>query len=213
LSKPIIIDEKDVDTSIDAQAVLGLLTSRVFGDAASDQEKVTRWVRYVLQRMAGTQAAPMMSNGQMVVHPIALLRLRTGQCGQVNRVVVDGLLAAGYDARLVQLSGHVAAEVRYGGNWHFLDAFYSSPAGPLVAPDGTIPSTIDICKHLDWVDKSPPELRDAMHKEVFAVCVYPDLPATPFYWIKTAAPREMRNVYYGWNDYVAKPGELSPPEP
>lgn len=58
----------------------------------------------------------------MVVHPLYLLEQRWMLCGQVARLVVDGLSTRGIPARVLQLNGHVSAEYFVDETWIFAEA-------------------------------------------------------------------------------------------
>ena len=83
---------------------------------------------------------PVYPNGQMVEDPLVLLQLGEMQCGQMASLAVDLFAAAGYQGRLVQLGGHVIAEIYYGQNWHYFDADLFGNGETVFNPDGSIPS-------------------------------------------------------------------------
>jgi hypothetical protein len=154
-----------------------------------------------------------MDDAQMVTGPIWSLRNRLGQCGQTNRVVVDGLSAAGYRARVVQLAAHVAAEVWYDGGWHYLDADWLKQHQFVKKPDGTIPSTSEIYSHPEYlagVDaesgfrSAPVDTRHETYQPYNAMFRRVDLGngvLTPFYLSKTATPAQERDAGFGWSHY------------
>ena len=57
----------------------------------------------------------------IVKDPLVLLELGEMRCGHVAGLAVDLFDAMGYEGRLVQLSCHVIAEIKYDGRWHYFD--------------------------------------------------------------------------------------------
>jgi hypothetical protein len=64
---------------------------------------------------------PMHEDKTMVMDPLILLKLNEMRYSQVDRVAVDLFEAVGYQARVVQLGGHVIAEIFYESDWHYFD--------------------------------------------------------------------------------------------
>ena len=95
---------------------------------------------------------PMYPNGTMVSDPLVLLQLGEMRCGQVARLAVDLFSAAGYQARVVQLGGHVIAEVYYGKNWHYFDADMFGGGQTVFNPDGSIPSVVQLSQSPYLID-------------------------------------------------------------
>lgn len=148
-----------------------------------------------------------------MLDPIWILEHRLGQCGQTNRVLVDGLLAIGMRARAVQLAAHVAAEAWYDGQWHYLDADWLNLGQMIRRPDGVIPSTAEIYEHPEYLKgiNANREFElypvNVIHTETYKP--YDQMfkrvrlgeYELPYYMIKTATPAQERNIYFGWDIY------------
>lgn len=206
------IPESDIDTSVDRRAFLRDLFHRVTS-GSSTSEHVESWVRFLQDRIAHPAWPPMHDETTMVTDPIWILSHRLGQCGQTNRVLVDGLLSVGIPARVVQLAAHVAAEAYYDGQWRFLDADWLNLGQFVRKADGTIPSTAEIYADLSLLDNVKPNLEFDLYptkvthpenfqpyKEMFRH-VRLGAYTTPFYLVKTATPEQEHDLTYGWKFY------------
>ena len=139
----------------------------------------------------------MLNNGQAIYDPYWILKNRLGQCGQANRTVVDGLDAVGFKGRLVQLEGHVVAEVWLNGAWRILDAFLSDLGNYARYEEGTIASAEEIYRNPKLVARGRFRKRHAPGFKSYSVM----FSVKPYYYYKTATRRQEKNEYYGWNYY------------
>lgn len=96
---------------------------------------------------------PMYQDGSQVVDPLVLLELGEGRCSHISRLVVDFALANDYESRLVQLAGHQVAEIKWNGNWHFLDADSDFPTLQMHTVFSDWPSIEQIAKTPYLLDK------------------------------------------------------------
>jgi hypothetical protein len=194
-----------IDLTIDRKILLRTLFLRIAAGQPTDQARVEAWVRYVQDRIAHPKWAPLLENGQAIYDPYWILKNRIGQCGQTNRVVIDGLNAAGFKTRLVQLKSHVAAEVWLDGGWRFLDADWLDLGQFVRHRDGTIASADEIYRNPELLEGLSPGMEfklypiDVLHpgfepyELMFSV--------KPYYVYKTADIEQERNEYFGWNYY------------
>ena len=165
----------------------------------------------------------------MVSDPLVLLQFGEMRCGHVARVAVDLFSAAGYQARLVQLGGHVIAEVYYGQNWHYFDADLFKGGQCVFNPDGSIPS-VDQLSQIALPDRFAgrpilgrllPTSADDFSRVCPSYCYFSQqawnaqFPAgkspAPYVVYKTATAAQVQySIYYGWNDYteVATPDRI-----
>jgi hypothetical protein len=212
LSRRLTVPESDIDLSIDRRQFLHDLVEHI-APQSNESERVGAWVRYLQDRIAHPAWPPMHNAATMVLDPIWILEHRLGQCGQTNRVLVDGLLAVGMQARVVQLAAHVAAEAWYDGQWHYLDADWLNLGQMIRRPDGVVPSTAEIYEHPEFLKglNANREFElypiNVIHTETYKP--YQEMfkrvrlgeYETPYYLIKTATPAQERNIYFGWDRY------------
>src|SRR5262249_44163144 len=105
---------------VDRHTVLQAIFARVTQGARSHKDKHLRILQFLHKASYHNPIIqPMYSDGTMVHDPLVLLELSEMRCGHVARVAVDLFSAGGYKGRLVQLGGHVIAEVQYDGKWHY----------------------------------------------------------------------------------------------
>jgi hypothetical protein len=213
LLRQIFVSPADVDLTIDRRQVLRALFEKVAAGTTTG-ERVEAWVRYLQDRIAHPKYPPMHDAQIMVTDPIWILEQRVGQCGQTNRVLVDGLLAAGIPARIVQLAAHVAAEAFYDGQWHFLDADWLNFGQFVRKDDGSIPSTAEIYRNPELLNSVVADLEFDLYGVPVTLPEYIepyvamfrriDLGGymTPFYLVKTATPEQERQDFkFGWGFY------------
>lgn len=213
LTTPMVVPAAATLTPYDRRAVLRGLVERV-APGETTSERVEAWVRYLQDHIAHPAYPPMHPGGAMVTDPLWIVSNGLGQCGQTNRVVVDGLQAIGVPARLVQLSEHVAAEAYYDGQWHFLDADWLNLGQFVRKPDGTIPSVVEIYADPGLLAsvKAGREWEfypaDVTHEETYKpyrqmfTHVTHSGHTTPYYYVKTATPEQEHNPLFGWDHYV-----------
>lgn len=198
-----ILPYSAIDTSFDRRELLRILFIKVTSGAISDQDKIEAWITYLQNRIAHPLASPLLTDGTLVMDPYWILKNRIAQCGQTNRVLVDGLSTAGFKTRLVQLRNHVGAEVWLNGGWSYIDADWLDGGESVKRVDGSIPSAAEI--HVNH------SLLNSVHpgREFAASPVYIDtygsfanmFDPVPYYYIKIATPVDERNVHFGWDKY------------
>ena len=141
---------KSVEASLsgcDRASALKQLFEKITRGQASDCDKWYATMDFLRLAMRHTTVGqPMHRDGSMVCDPLTLLSLGEGRCGHVARVVVDLALANGYRARLVQLACHVVAEVRWGGQWHCIDANADFPPALVRTVLRGLPSVVELAK-------------------------------------------------------------------
>lgn len=194
-----------LENGIDRRALLKDLFERITVGETTDQGRIEAWVRYLQDRIAHPKWAPLLDNGQTIYDPYWILKNRIAQCGQTNRVVADGLDAAGFQVRIVQLKAHVAAEVLLNGKWCFLDADWLSLGEFVRHKDGTLASAVQIHQNLKLLDGLHPEMEFRMYEVDVKHSTYEPYTAMfsvpPYYYVKTSTRDQERNAYYGWNYY------------
>jgi hypothetical protein len=158
----------------------------------SDNEKwlaVMNYLSRTLRHPAIEQ--PMYPDRTMVTDPMILLLLREGRCGHQARVVVDMALANHYEARLVQLAAHLVAEVKWGGEWHWIDADAGIPADSLRSRFAELPSVEALARNpyvLDGFAARNWEMGESAHRTFDGMyvpqdCYYPGslLPSSTYF--------------------------------
>lgn len=209
---PRVVPDTDLSTSIMRRANLAALFHRYAGEG-SDQHKVIRVTTFLQGYMYHPRWAPLDARGNLIVDPEWLIETRLGQCGQTNRLLVDLLAAGGYRARVVQLYGHVTAEVFYDGGWHWLDADSLSEGQFVMNERGVIASAMEIANNPDLLGALEAYAETSSYpvnvqqerlslREAFARRKYTsDGLLTPFAYVKTATPEQELDQYYGWAHY------------
>jgi hypothetical protein len=221
LVDPIVVPNSELNTSAPRRERLRSLFQRITASAITDQQKVEAFVFYIQDQIYHPFSTPVDENGTAIYDPLWILDHRVGQCGQTNRVLVDAFEAAGFEARLIQLNGHVAAEVYFDKAWHYVDADGLSFHRMIKDEGGRIPSALEIYERPQLVSGliSNEETRK-YPRTILAAEGMPDIsppfpyenvfipwtdPTTglsiPFAYVKTATPEQESNTYYGWNYY------------
>jgi hypothetical protein len=157
---------------------------------------------------------PVYEDNSLVTDPLILLELGEMRCGHVARLTCDLFNSVGYETRLVQLGGHVIAEIWYDNAWHYFDANIFSK-GETVYIDGKIPSIEELSYRpflIDSLNTSHFEMSicSAGDQELYPYSLYP----SSFYfnvnnyrgrdcyiYIKTATEMECLDKKYGWTFY------------
>ncbi len=205
---------------INRQAALRAIFTKVTAKATTDEGKQLALLLFLQEvSIHSDYLQPMYPNGTMVSDPLVLLQLGEMRCGQVARLAVDLFSAAGYQARVVQLGGHVIAEVYYGKNWHYFDADMFGGGQTVFNPDGSIPSVVQLSQSpylidslaADWEPNSTNSWETsaaiAPSYWYFSVQAWDaQFPAgkapAPYVLDKTATAAEAQNsIYYGWEYY------------
>lgn len=201
---------------VDRRAALRALFAAVTAGARSNRERHQAVLTF-LQRASVHDGflQPVYPDGTLVCDPLVLLELNEMRCGHVARVAVDLFEANGFDARLVQFPGHVAAEVSYDGAWHLIEADLFGGGWAPRTPRGTIPSVAELSADPAQLDRRGPAREAAISaSDPRGSVVYPSFfcfsslagPTLPQYLIKTATRAEAAGSrLYGWNWYRWEP--------
>lgn len=160
---------------------------------------------------------PMWQDRLCVYDPLILLELGEQRCGQTARVAVDLFLAAGYRARLVQVSTHVTAEVYYDGDWHLLEVGLFGNGVVPRANDGSIPSVVELSDDPGLLDALPHGQEARFDNQPLLGSIeYPSMfffnrsyyrTVEPAYCEKMASKSELRDRHYGWLHCTLEPGD------
>jgi hypothetical protein len=84
-----------------------------------------------------------------------LMLLHEGRCGHQARVIVDMALVNGYEARLIQVAAHLVAEVKWAGQWHWVDADAGIPVGILRSHFRELPTVVELARTPYLLDTFP----------------------------------------------------------
>jgi hypothetical protein len=142
-SEPVIMPEIDTmgtSPATNSQAILAWLQTQ---GSSSDSALAESGWQYVLAHMSHLCWAVSPYEGAYEAgNPWRILRgYGFGCCDQAASLLAWVWHVEGFQSRIVYLTGHVVAEVYYGGAWHMYDAdhrvFYT-------APDGTVASVATI---------------------------------------------------------------------
>jgi hypothetical protein len=203
-------------SGVDRKQTLKFIFTTITQAEATDTEKHLA-ILYFLQASSyhSTWKQPVYPNGTMVDDPLVLLELGEMRCGHVARLAADLFAAAGYETRLVQLGGHVIAEIYYEDDWHYFDADAFSSGSVIVESDGSIPSIVELSQmvyryaldgliggHFEEITFGPQNggrryRYPSYH--YFAKQAYSSY--LPMYYVKTATNEQETNALYGWNSY------------
>lgn len=214
----------------DTEAFIAELFAEVTRGAIDDLERGMRWVKYVQETAWSSLYPPMDADGIAIYHPLWLLEHPEMHCAQNARLVVDGFIAAGIPARVLQMKGHVSSEFYAAGKWRFAEADILGGGEFVMDHSGTPASIDDISNSVELLNTVRPyaELTEDMKagRRVFAStfepAVYPqsdfitpyvikkidDIPWRPFkvmLWLNAQLSTEARRHWthhYGWNRYV-----------
>jgi hypothetical protein len=211
LGQPLVTPES-LEDEIDGRELLRLLFARVTKGQTTDDGKVVAWVTYLQNRLAHPRHSPVMPDGGFVFEPLWLLTNQLAKCGPANRLLVDGLLIAGYQARIVVIlkdatEGHQVAEVFYGGAWHYLDVDWLGNGEVVRKADGSIASVADIQADRSLLDGLNPNFEfDQMAARGINVRWGASTLAQMFnviegYYYKTATAEQEQGPRFGWEHY------------
>jgi len=199
---------------VDRRTVLKYIFDQVTAGAANNTQRQLKVLAFLQQAgLHDPYLQPMYPDGSMVTDPLVLLELSDMRCGQVSRLAVDLFAAAGYPGRLVQLGGHVVAEIGYNNTWHYFDADMFKGGQPVFNRDGTIPSVAQMSQTMPWAIDAlaafeQPNYLNSMPLSslpypsyfYFSVAAYAGY--VPQYIVKTSTPaQESASIYYGWENY------------
>lgn len=202
-TQPVMPTEQVVVERFNETCHRTLLLEHVFETATAgadtEEARVRAWAAFLHRRFAYPPLPPIDEEGQAVYDPLWLLDNGLASCGQVNRVLVDGLAASGYTARLIQLHGHVGAEVMLDGKWRYIDA-YAFENGQLVpGEDGTAASAIDINRNPTLLHHTSPVIDRDVLAATFGSHSQSTGYITPYEIRKIAPSEQLRRQWYGWN--------------
>lgn len=212
LLNEVVVPVEAINLSIDRRKYLSDLFYEVT-HGENDQEIVESWVTYLQKNIAHSAYAPMHPNGVMLTDPVWIMENRVAQCGQTNRVMIDGLSVVGYKTRLVQLKAHIAGEVWLDGAWRFIDADWLHDGQFIRKPDGSLASARDIVEDrslLEGIDQNsefrryPVDIgwRDHQrYEDMFEPTRITEELITPWYRVKTATPEQEKDLTFGWDYY------------
>jgi streptogramin lyase len=157
---------------------------------------------------------PMYLDGTIVMDPLILLELGEMRCGHVARLAVDLFQAAGmgFTGRLVQLGGHVVAEIGYDSTWHYLDADVFGGGQCVLLPNGTIPSVAQLSQMPRAMDAlAAYQEPNFMNSAPLGGSVYPSYfyfslgaygKSRPGYLYRNGSSADWAaSGYYGWDNY------------
>jgi hypothetical protein len=179
--------------------------------AKTNTEKHHRILEFLQKSGIHSPVQPIYPNKMLVCDPLVLLELAEMRCGHIARVAVDLFSANGFNARLVQLGGHVIAEVYYDNAWHYLDADVFGGGETIVNNKGIIPSIAELSREPYRIDSLAHyfELNYTGMSQT-ASSPYPSWfyfgrnaysKGTVVYYEKTATEEQELNNIYGWNYY------------
>jgi hypothetical protein len=197
---------------VDRPRVLKYIFEMVTDGLSNDKEKHLAVLRFLDKSSYHNVIwQPMYPDQVMVTDPLVLLELHEMRCGHIARVAADLFDAAGYPTRLVQLSGHIVAEIFYEGDWHYFDADVFGGGETVLDYEGDIPSVAELSR------TNKGYLIDSLAAVYYEVITKPRVNGPrypsyyyfsknaysgstwPTYYIKTATVKESNNYLYGWN--------------
>jgi hypothetical protein len=198
-----------VADDVDGRELLRLLFARVTQGQTTDEGKVIAWLTYVQNRIAHPRFNPKFTDGAHITEPLWVLENQIGKCGATNRVLVDGLLAAGYQARIAIIlkdasEGHQVAEVFLDGGWRYLDADWLGNGEVVRKADGSLASVAEIQADRSLLDGLNPNAEmDAMLARGINVRWGNSTLAEMFnvidsYIYKAATPEQEQSYRFGW---------------
>lgn len=204
--------------NIDRKKVLSEIFSRVTKEAKTNTERHIAVLKFLQQSSFHNPIQPVYPDKKIVSDPLVLLTLGEMRCGHIARVAVDLFESGGYKGRIVQLGGHVIAEIYYDNSWHYFDADAFGGGETIINKDGVIPSVAELSK-TPYVIDSLAHRRELTYTgrirrvstkypswAYFAQKAYKK--ANPRYVYKTANQKQIENKYYGWN-YVKRESALT----
>ena len=212
-----IVNIEELNKYKNKKRILSDVVKCVTKDQIGDLAKTKKWVNFLQYKIAHPIKPPLVKNGMAIFDPIWLLENKIGQCGQTNRLVLDGIETLGIKGRLVQLDGHVIAEAYLNNDFLALDADALNNGNYFYDSNGNILSAIDIHSNLFELEKLNNkvylETCDFKWKELCKPYLHFDdrlspfdwlknsFKTKPYYYIKTATEIQLNNAYYGWDFY------------
>jgi len=193
--------------NVDRRTVFRELFQRICAHCSTDQERHLAVLDFCTQASFHNRIQPLWPDGRGVYDPLVCLELGEHRCGQTARIVVALFDAAGYPARLAQFGGHVAGEVFYDDDWHYVDANLFGADHTCFDADGTIPSYVELSREPFAIDAMPSYLEATFGNVPRGSAAYPSwyffskqaYVKPPRYYVKTATlEQERRSRSYGW---------------
>ena len=204
-TRPVIPAEQVVVEDFNVTCHRPLLLEHVFekatASADTDEARVRAWAAFLHRRFEYPPLPPIDDRGEGFFDPLWLLQNGLAHCGQINRVLVDGLEEAGIRARLIQLHNHVAAEVFLDGRWRFIDAYALADGQMVRTATGELASTLDIHQDPSLLKSVTPAIDPAVYAATFRLHTYGTGMSTPYVIRKEASWWQLDRRYYGWNRY------------
>lgn len=193
---------------VDRRTVLVEMYRRICVGCSTNTERHLAVLNFCRRASFHNQIQPMWRQGRMIEDPLILLELGEQRCGQTSRVAVDLCEAGGMRGRLVQLACHVAAEIYYDGDWHYLDPGMFAGDETVFDADGSIPSYRELSQRPTAIDAIPDHV-ELLHdvKPLWGGAYYPSCfyfcrqlySAAPGYLVKTGSTEFARqSPHYGW---------------
>lgn len=177
---------------VDRTQVLKEVFSRITSGAQTETDKEKAVLYFVQKLSAHAFDSPFMS--LPVFDPLLLFDIHAMDCQKCSRLIADLYAAAGYKSRLVDMYGHMVAEVSYGGTWHYADADLFGGGQVVTMPDGHIPSMVELSQNYKLLD------RLQIYLEVNVLFSYGVSGKGPSYWTYPSYP------YFSTINYAKSPG-------
>jgi hypothetical protein len=137
---------------IDRRIALRTIALHVTAGAVDWLTRHLRLLRFIQRTAFHNFLQPMNRAKRPVFDALTLLHLNEMRCGHIARVTVDLFEALGCRGRVVQLGGHVVAEVQYEGGWHLIDADLFDAGETPRNSDGSIPSLAELSREPFRID-------------------------------------------------------------
>ena len=208
---------------VDRKMVLHEVFKRLTKDAASETGKeiaVVSFVQELSAHMLGSQYFNAL--GKPIYDPLILFDIHVMDCQSCARLISDIYTSAGYETRLVDMYGHVVAEIKYDNAWHYADGDFFGGGQIVRMPDGHIPSMAELSKNYTLLDKIQPYIENSMLLDFSAVVgaksnapwIYPSYNyfSKNYYANHAGYPRYVYkneggtgSVWNGWDKTVTEP--------
>jgi hypothetical protein len=148
----VVIDQRFRDLEyVDRGQALKEIFHRVTARARTETEREEAVVQFARKLSIHNFQSALI--GIPIFDPLILIETNVMDCQKVSRLIADIYSAAGYDSRLVDMYGHVVAEVKYDGSWHYADADMFGGPQVVKMPDGRIPSVAELSLDYSLLDR------------------------------------------------------------
>ena len=207
--------------NVDRTEVLKAIFRRLTSGAKTETDKEKAVVYFVQKLSVHDFASPFMR--LPIFDPLILLDIHAMDCQKCSRLIADLYAAAGYQSRVVDMYGHMVAEVTYDGGWHYADADFFGGGQVVTMPDGHIPSMAELSHNYRLLDNLQPYLEMNVvfsygssgkgpsvwtypSYSYFSAQNYSKNPGYPYYLYKQAAPATSteqsaeQEMMYGWDE-------------